>query len=69
MAKAAAGQAAIAACIDAIEICGAHGSHRDRARAAREVVPRHQGLRHLRGHREHPAVVISKRIFSDLKSF
>ena len=26
MAKAAAGQAAIAACIEAIEICGAHGS-------------------------------------------
>ena len=26
-----------------------------RARAAREVVPRHQGLRHLRGHRADPA--------------
>ena len=55
MSKALAGQAAIRACIEAIEICGAEGSIATRAPAPREVVPRHQGLRHLRGHRADPA--------------
>ena len=31
------------------------GQHRARPPAPREVVPRHQGLRHLRGHRSDPA--------------
>ena len=55
MSKALAGQAAIRACIEAIEICGADGSIAKDHAAAREVVPRHQGLRHLRGHRADPA--------------
>ena len=35
-------------------VCGAEGCSRRRT-APREVVPRHQGLRHLRGHRADPA--------------
>ena len=55
MSKAMAGQAAIRACIEAIEILRSRGLNRARAPAPREVVPRHQGLRHLRGHGAHPA--------------
>ena len=55
MCKAMGGQSAIRACIEAIEICGAEGSIAGRPPAPREVVPRHQGLRHLRGDGADPA--------------
>src|SRR5262249_35077053 len=69
MAKAAAGQAAIAACIDAIEICGAHGS------LATEHALLEKWFRDIKvydifeGTGNIQRVVISKRILSGLKSF
>jgi acyl-CoA dehydrogenase len=69
MAKAAAGQAAIYACIEAIEICGAHGS------LATEHALLEKWFRDIKvydifeGTGNIQRVVISKRILTDLKSF
>ncbi|HEX7601610.1 MAG TPA: acyl-CoA dehydrogenase family protein [Polyangiaceae bacterium] len=69
MSKAAAGQGAIAACIEAIEICGAHGS------IATEHALLEKWFRDIKvydifeGTGNIQRVVISKRIFSDLKAF
>jgi acyl-CoA dehydrogenase len=69
MAKAAAGQAAIAACIDAIEICGAHGS------LSTEHALLEKWFRDIKvydifeGTGNIQRVVISKRILTGLKSF
>jgi len=69
MSKAAAGQAAIAACIEAIEICGAEGS----------IAKDHQLLEKwfrdikvydiFEGTGQIQRIVISKRLFPDLKAF
>ena len=69
MSKAMAGQAAIRACIEAIEICGAEGS------IAREHQLLEKWFRDIKvydifegtGHIQR--IVISKRLISDLKSF
>jgi acyl-CoA dehydrogenase len=69
MSKALAGQAAIAACIDAIEICGAHGSlQTDHALLEKwfrdiKVYDIFEGTGNIQ------RVVISKRILSNLKGF
>jgi acyl-CoA dehydrogenase len=69
MAKAAAGQAAIAACIEAIEICGAHGS------LATEHALLEKWFRDIKvydifeGTGNIQRVVISKRLLPGLKSF
>ncbi|HEY4121714.1 MAG TPA: acyl-CoA dehydrogenase family protein [Byssovorax sp.] len=69
MSKAAAGQAAIAACIDAIEICGAHGS------LATEHALLEKWFRDIKvydifeGTGNIQRVVISKRILTGIKSF
>jgi acyl-CoA dehydrogenase len=69
MAKAFAGQAAIGACIDAIEICGAHGS------LSTEHALLEKWFRDIKvydifeGTGNIQRVVISKRILTDLKSF
>jgi acyl-CoA dehydrogenase len=69
MAKAAAGQAAIAACIDAIEVCGAHGS------LSTEHALLEKWFRDIKvydifeGTGNIQRIVISKRILTDLKSF
>ena len=69
MAKAAAGQAAIAACIDAIEICGAHGS------LATEHALLEKWFRDIKvydifeGTGNIQRVVISKRLMTGLKAF
>src|SRR5262245_49495809 len=69
MAKAAAGQAAIAACIDAIEICGAHGS------LATEHALLEKWFRDIKvydifeGTGNIQRIVISKRILPGLKAF
>jgi len=69
MAKAAAGQAAIAACIDAIEICGAHGT------LATEHALLEKWFRDIKvydifeGTGNIQRIVISKRILTGLKSF
>jgi acyl-CoA dehydrogenase len=69
MAKASAGQAAIAACIDAIEICGAHGS------LATEHALLEKWFRDIKvydifeGTGNIQRIVISKRILTGLKSF
>ena len=69
MSKAAAGQAAIAACIDAIEICGAHGS------IATEHALLEKWFRDIKvydifeGTGNIQRVVISKRIFEGLRAF
>ncbi|HVY48888.1 MAG TPA: acyl-CoA dehydrogenase family protein [Minicystis sp.] len=69
MAKAAAGQAAIATCIDAIEICGAHGS------LATEHALLEKWFRDIKvydifeGTGNIQRIVISKRILTGLKSF
>jgi acyl-CoA dehydrogenase len=69
MAKAAAGQAAIAACIDAIEICGAHGTlATDHALLEKwfrdiKVYDIFEGTGNIQ------RIVISKRILTGLKSF
>ncbi|MFO0760765.1 MAG: acyl-CoA dehydrogenase family protein [Byssovorax sp.] len=69
MAKAAAGQAAIAACIDAIEICGAHGS------LSTEHALLEKWFRDIKvydifeGTGNIQRVVISKRIMPGLKAF
>jgi acyl-CoA dehydrogenase len=69
MAKAAAGQAAIAACIEAIEICGAHGSH------ATEHALLEKWFRDIKvydifeGTGNIQRVVISKRLVPDIKGF
>jgi len=69
MAKAAAGQAAIAACIDAIEICGAHGS------LATEHALLEKWFRDIKvydifeGTGNIQRVVISKRLMPGLKGF
>jgi acyl-CoA dehydrogenase len=69
MAKAAAGQAAIAACIEAIEICGAHGT------LSTEHALLEKWFRDIKvydifeGTGNIQRVVISKRILSGLKSF
>jgi acyl-CoA dehydrogenase len=69
MAKAAAGQAAIWACIDAIEVCGAHGS------LSTEHALLEKWFRDIKvydifeGTGNIQRVVISKRILTDLKSF
>jgi acyl-CoA dehydrogenase len=69
MSKAMAGQAAIRACIEAIEICGAEGS----------IATEHQLLEKwfrdikvydiFEGTGQIQRIVISKRLISDLKSF
>jgi acyl-CoA dehydrogenase len=69
MSKAAAGQAAIAACIEAIEICGAHGT------LSTEHALLEKWFRDIKvydifeGTGNIQRVVISKRILTDLKSF
>ncbi len=69
MAKAAAGQAAIAACIDAIEICGAHGS------LATEHALLEKWFRDIKvydifeGTGNIQRVVISKRLMPEIKGF
>jgi acyl-CoA dehydrogenase len=69
MAKAAAGQAATAACIDAIEICGAHGT------LATEHALLEKWFRDIKvydifeGTGNIQRIVISKRILSNLKAF
>jgi acyl-CoA dehydrogenase len=69
MAKAAAGQAAIAACIDAIEICGAHGS------LATEHALLEKWFRDIKvydifeGTGNIQRVVISKRLLPSIKGF
>ena len=69
MAKAAAGQAAIFACIEAIEICGAHGS------LATEHALLEKWFRDIKvydifeGTGNIQRVVISKRLMPGLKAF
>ena len=69
MAKAACGQAATLACIEAIEICGAHGS------IATEHALLEKWFRDIKvydifeGTGQIQRVVIAKRILTDLKSF
>ncbi|MCC6214417.1 MAG: acyl-CoA dehydrogenase family protein [Polyangiaceae bacterium] len=69
MAKAAAGQAAIRACIDAIEICGAHGA------LATEHALLEKWFRDIKvydifeGTGQIQRVVISKRLVTDLRAF
>ena len=69
MSKALAGQAAIKACIEAIEICGAEGS------IAREHQLLEKWFRDIKvydifeGTGQIQRIVISKRLISDLKSF
>jgi acyl-CoA dehydrogenase len=69
MSKAYAGKAAIAACIEAIEICGAHGT------IAKDHAPLEKWFRDIKvfdifeGTGNIQRVVISKRIVSGLKSF
>jgi acyl-CoA dehydrogenase len=69
MAKAAAGQAAIGACIDAIEICGAHGT------LATEHALLEKWFRDIKvydifeGTGNIQRVVISKRLMPSIKGF
>jgi acyl-CoA dehydrogenase len=69
MSKAAAGQAAIRACIDSIEICGAHGS------LATDHALLEKWFRDIKvydifeGTGQIQRVVISKRLMSNLKAF
>ncbi len=69
MAKAAAGQAAIAACIESIEICGAHGS------LATEHALLEKWFRDIKvydifeGTGNIQRIVIAKRIMPGLKAF
>lgn len=69
MAKAAAGQAAIRACIDAIEICGAHGSLREDHALLEKWFRDIKVFDIFEGTGQIQRIVISKRILSDLKSF
>jgi len=69
MSKAAAGQAAIAACIEAIEICGAEGSiskdHQLLEKWFRDI----KVYDIFEGTGQIQRIVISKRLFPDLKAF
>ncbi|HLM75274.1 MAG TPA: acyl-CoA dehydrogenase family protein [Polyangiaceae bacterium] len=69
MAKAAAGQAAIAACIDAIEICGAHGSLQTEHALLEKWFRDIKVYDIFEGTGNIQRIVISKRILTDLKSF
>jgi acyl-CoA dehydrogenase len=69
MAKAAAGQAAIGACIDAIEICGAHGSLSSEHALLEKWFRDIKVYDIFEGTGNIQRVVISKRIISNLKAF
>ena len=69
MAKAAAGKAAIAACIDAIEICGAHGSIQDDHQLLEKWFRDIKVYDIFEGTGNIQRIVISKRILTGLKSF
>ncbi len=69
MSKAAAGQAAIAACVEAIEICGAHGSLQTEHALLEKWFRDIKVYDIFEGTGNIQRVVISKRILTDLKSF
>ncbi len=69
MSKALAGQAAIAACIDAIEICGAHGTLRSEHALLEKWFRDIKVYDIFEGTGNIQRIVISKRIVSNLKSF
>jgi len=69
MSKALAGQAAIAACIDAIEICGAHGTLRSEHALLEKWFRDIKVYDIFEGTGNIQRVVISKRIVSNLKAF
>ncbi len=69
MAKAAAGQAAIRACIEAIEICGAHGSVSDEHALLEKWFRDIKVYDIFEGTGQIQRVVISKRLMPELKSF
>ena len=69
MSKAAAGQAAIAACIDAIEICGAHGSLSSEHALLEKWFRDIKVYDIFEGTGNIQRIVISKRILTGLKSF
>lgn len=69
MAKAAAGQAAISACIEAIEICGAHGSIQGEHALLEKWFRDIKVYDIFEGTGNIQRIVISKRILTDLKAF
>jgi acyl-CoA dehydrogenase len=69
MAKAAAGQAAIWACIEAIEICGAHGSLQTEHALLEKWFRDIKVYDIFEGTGNIQRIVISKRILTDLKAF
>ena len=69
MCKAAAGEAAISACIEAIEICGAHGSIRSEHQLLEKWFRDIKVYDIFEGTGQIQRVVISKRIMTDLHGF
>jgi acyl-CoA dehydrogenase len=69
MAKAAAGQAAISACIDAIEICGAHGALSSEHALLEKWFRDIKVYDIFEGTGQIQRIVISKRLMPDLRSF
>ena len=69
MAKAMAGQAAIRACIEAIEICGAEGSIAEEHQLLEKWFRDIKVYDIFEGTGQIQRVVIAKRLFSDLKAF
>ena len=69
MSKAAAGQAAIAACIEAIEICGAHGSLQTEHALLEKWFRDIKVYDIFEGTGNIQRIVISKRILTDLRAF
>jgi acyl-CoA dehydrogenase len=69
MSKAAAGQAAIRACIESIEICGAEGSIQEEHQLLEKWFRDIKVYDIFEGTGQIQRIVISKRLLSDLKSF
>jgi acyl-CoA dehydrogenase len=69
MSKALAGQAAIRACIDAIEICGAEGSIQTEHQLLEKWFRDIKVYDIFEGTGQIQRIVISKRLVSDLKGF
>lgn len=69
MAKAAAGQAAISACVQAIEICGAHGTIAEDHRLLEKWFRDIKVYDIFEGTGQIQRIVISKRLIPDLRSF
>lgn len=69
MSKALAGQAAIWACIDAIEICGAHGTLTEDHALLEKWFRDIKVYDIFEGTGQIQRIVISKRLLTDLKAF